>query len=95
MEIALKQGVVKIDKEDYPLFSKYHWHIEARGWVRTTVPDDNGLYTRPIPLHKMLMGTPPKGKRVRFLNGDRTDCRRRNLAFQTPSEIKMATQRSK
>lgn len=44
-------------------------------------------------LHHIIMGTPPVGRVVDHINGDRKDCRRSNLRFATHSQNAQNTMR--
>lgn len=62
----------KIDVEDYPLVSKYKWHINSSGYARTCI---EGKY---ILLHRLLMN-PKDGQQVDHINIDIKDNRKSNL----------------
>lgn len=76
-------GECLVDVEDYERFCHYTWH-KADGFVRTVLADG-----QKIALHRELMGN-PKGMYVSFLDGDRLDCRKKNLFAFRPGKKKQA-----
>jgi hypothetical protein len=91
MELEVKNGIAKVDRDDYPLIEEYKWRIN-NGYVLATVPDENGKYNNKIYLHHLVFGNPPKGSVVHFKNLDRSDCRKENLEFKPISEFGAANQ---
>jgi hypothetical protein len=66
-----KQAIV--DVEDYPLVSKYKWHLSGAGYAVRTVNRKNKVY-----MHREINNT-PADKFTDHINGNRLDNRRSNL----------------
>jgi hypothetical protein len=70
---GLKGGSVRLDARDHARFRNQKWNHGGHGYAvryREHAP-------RCVPLHRAIMGFPKA--EVRFKNGDKLDCRRRNL----------------
>ncbi|MGA2914588.1 MAG: AP2/ERF family transcription factor [Sedimentisphaerales bacterium] len=77
-----KNRYAKVDPQDYPVLSKYDWHLlEAKGRFYT-VKLNEGLIQS---MHRFLMDA-PKGRIVDHRNGDGLDNRRANLRLATHSQ---------
>ena len=94
MEITVKKGVIKYDAEDYKLVAEHIWFIENTGYACTNVyiidPAGRKKQTR-LYLQRLLMGEPPdRHHLIKFLNGDRADCRRSNMEFQLRRDVRQS-----
>ena len=73
-------GHTKIDKEDEPLVSPYHWRILAPRSGRYAIRNN---HPTPIFMHHVIMG---EKREVDHINGDTLDNRKSNLRFCIRSE---------
>jgi hypothetical protein len=91
--LEVKKGTIKFDDEDYPLVAEHTWFIENTGYAVTNVPfhDPAGKrrQTR-LYLQRLLMGEPPEGHLIKFLDGDRANCQRDNLEFQLHRDVRQS-----
>ncbi|MEK3887311.1 HNH endonuclease [Bacillus sp. FSL K6-3431] len=74
--------IAKVDKEDYPVLSKYKWFYSGR-YVRTNVGTDLGF--EKYSMHRMIMNPNPE-QVVDHINGNSLDNRRENLRICTQKE---------
>lgn len=85
-QIALTQGKFAIvDNEDYPLLSKYKWHISGRDKYIYAVRQiclTNPKETIVISMHQQIMNTPP-GYDTHHKNNNRLDNCKKNLLICT------------
>ena len=70
-----------IDKEDYPLVSKYGWMLHSGGYIYGYIPSTKKL----VYLHRFLKDA-PKGKMVDHINRNKLDNRKSNLRLVTRSQ---------
>ncbi len=68
---------ILISSEDLEIISKYNWHINKRGYIRTQTPRINGVQKK-IMLHRLVSKAKPK-QIVDHINRIKTDNRRENL----------------
>jgi hypothetical protein len=74
-------GSALIDLEDVALVRDYRWRLAVGYAVRTE---------KPCQMHRLLMGSPPKGIEVDHVNGQRCDNRRRERNGQ-PGNLRLVT----
>lgn len=91
MEIALSNNqFVLIDDEDYCLVEKYRWvacKSLKKYYARTYFFQGNNLDDKKsLLLQHLIVGKPPKGKRLSFKDGNSLNCQKSNLEFITRSE---------
>lgn len=67
-----------VDREDYPILSRYAWIIDCMGYCQTRSRKLNR-----IRMHELIMGTQPKRVQIYHLNGNPLDNRKANLIFAT------------
>jgi hypothetical protein len=71
-----------VDDDDYDFLSRWKWYTDRDGYAKRTgiIKDHEGRtkFNVTIPLPNMIM-TPPNGKIVDHINGDKLDNRRANL----------------
>lgn len=70
---------VFVDNEDKQLVQKYSWYYHPRGVISETGGKNNLL-------HRLLTGA-KNNEVVKFLNNEKTDCRRQNLNKISRSEL--------
>ena len=88
IELSGKLGKNKfflIDNEDFAWISKIRWHLSPAGYPRTTTYDSETKKTKPIILHKIIMGD-SSGYYVDHINRNKLDNRKKNLRWCTPSQ---------
>lgn len=91
MNLKIKNGIVKVDKDDVGLLDGYKWSVNSRGYAVTTLylGKVNGKYkSKTLTMHKLIMGT-PTGMDTDHVNHDRLDNRRSNLRVCTRSQNMM------
>lgn len=72
--LKCKRGIpdgVRVDEEDIPMLSRFHWHIGSQGYVWTFIGSG------PVSMHRMILGFPKL--ETDHINGIRTDNRKSNL----------------
>ncbi|MBP3954935.1 endonuclease [Gemmata sp. G18] len=84
--------VALIDDKDYPLVSRYKWHVheddsstESRFYAHTNVPKTANRPRTKLQLHRLIMNAQP-GEKIDHRSGDGLDCRRANLRSSTDSQ---------
>lgn len=86
-----------VDQADWDRVSKLSWFMHSAGYAQAHCPEayqerggkkvnNAGV----VLLHRFVMGA-PKGRVVDHLNGEKLDCRRRNLRVCTQAENMMNT----
>lgn len=90
-EITLSNNkFVVIDDEDYDLVKNYRWFAckcSKKYYARTYYIQDENLGDRKsLLIQHLIVGKPPKGKRLSFKDGNSLNCQRNNLEFITRSE---------
>lgn len=76
-EIIINGGKVFLDDDDFEVFSSKIWRIREDGYVACGK----------VLLHRLLCGLRPSdGLQVDHRNGNRSDCRRKNLRVCTRSQ---------
>lgn len=90
-EIALSNNkFVLIDDEDYDLVKNYRWVASKslkKYYARTYFFQDNNLDNKKsMLLQHLIIGKPPKDKRLSFKDGNSLNCQKNNLEFITRSE---------
>lgn len=92
--VPLSNGLEAIiDAADTPIVEGHNWHAfgdvgrpgNHTHYARTNARRPDGS-RHPVPLHHMLLGKPPKGMVVDFVNGNGLDCRRSNMRFATRAQ---------
>lgn len=77
-----------VDKEDFLAVSKYKYHLDSGGYAarngKISIGEKRGDGRR---LHQDILDSGDSMMEVVFLNGDRLDCRRKNIALMT-TEVK-------
>lgn len=95
-EIVVKNHVILVDADDYPLLARYSWHVRASKktfYAQTTVIINGKRKT--LRMHRLIMGMPAKFVDHKNRNG--LDNRKSNLRKCTPAESarNMVKKRSK
>lgn len=49
--------VAIVDDEDYPLLSRYSWHLDHKGYVKTSA------FGTTVKLHRFILNAPKKKKK--------------------------------
>lgn len=83
--------IVLVDDEDYDLVRQYNWFIKPCDHLHYAIRNmrkENGGYTT-VPMHRLLMGMPPRNVFIDHVNGNGLDNQRSNLRECTPRENKM------
>lgn len=82
-EITLNKGQIAIvDDEDFPLVSKYKWHLDSVGYASARLPrKESGTSIR---MHRLLIKI-NAGEVSDHINGNRLDNRKANLRSATRS----------
>lgn len=78
----------KVSPEDYERVSQYRWHVNSRGYVRTTLPRKRGERQRQILLHRLVLyvDSAPRTIQVDHEKGDPLDNRRNKLRLCTNTQ---------
>lgn len=71
-------GVALVDAADFNTASKFLWWRTPQGYPRNRKLG--------ISLHQFIFGKPPGGLEVDHIDGNKLDCRRKNLRFCTRSQ---------
>lgn len=69
-----------IDKSDEPLVAQYRWRYVEPGYAHATIDG------RPVPMHRLILGYPPKGVEVDHEDGDGLNNQRYNIRLCTRAE---------
>lgn len=81
--IKLRKDVfVQIDDEDYDLLNGYNWYACKSGnflYARTYF--NEGEERKSIFLQHLIVGKPPKGKRILFKDKNPLNCQKANIEF--------------
>jgi len=75
---------ILVSSEDLEIISKYNWHINKKGYVRTQAPRINGVQKK-IMLHRLIAQAKPQ-QIVDHINRIRDDNRIANLRDVSQSE---------
>lgn len=82
VECVLPSGKrFQIDPGDYPQVAKYRWVTNAAGYFVASL----GSRSNHIFLHRLIMN-PPDGTFVDHVDGDKANCRRRNMRLCSRTE---------
>lgn len=79
-----KGKFVLVDAEDYEKYGGKKWHLNSYGYATRAEYPKNEHYKR-VYLHREIMNC-PKGMVVDHLNGDKLDCRKKNMRVCTDAE---------
>ena len=82
----------KISKKDYKKVCIHTWHINSRGYVKTTIGGHKG---KKVFLHRYILQFKNPKIQVDHINHDKSDNRRKNLRICTNSQNSMNTKREK
>ena len=82
MKVKIGSKIVRYDKEDHLLLSKYHWYIGAKGYVYGYIAPRKSS-TKQVRMHRLILGLKPRMGVVDHINGVVTDNRRQNLRVAT------------
>lgn len=89
IELPLRNSPLKVKVDgdyDGEYFSQFKWRLAPNGYVyRASGRREDGEGHHWFYLAR-LVANPPKGVWVRYLNGDKLDCRSANLTWQTPAQ---------
>lgn len=78
-----------VDDDIFEIASSMAWHLSPDGYVRSCSYDRSTV----IYLSSLALGQPSSASNpIHYLNDNKLDCRRRNLAVVTPSQL-MGTKR--
>ncbi|MEQ9491739.1 MAG: HNH endonuclease signature motif containing protein [Alphaproteobacteria bacterium] len=80
-KVPVGEGFALIDACDSYLVRQYRWHPGGTDNAYAQAKIDG----KTVYLHRLIMAPGP-GEMVDHVNGDRLDCRRRNLRIASPSE---------
>ncbi len=85
-EIPLTQGrVTVVDDEDYPLLSRFRWHVGMEGKKRDRPYARGTVFGRSVRMQRFVLNA-PEGLVVDHINGDTLDNRKQNLRVCTNGE---------
>lgn len=90
--ITLSGKKIYVDDEDAYLLNEYNWHISqsmSRFYLRSIYKVDNKK--KSIFFQHLIIGQPPKGKRLFFKDGNSLNLQKENLEFITNSEFSHRT----
>lgn len=73
-----------VDAEDYEKYGNKKWHLNSYGYA-TRAEYPRGEHYKRLYLHREIMRC-PKGMVVDHLNGDKLDCRKKNMRICTDAE---------
>jgi hypothetical protein len=77
-------GKVLLDRGDLKIAKAHKWsHVNGRVQTRVRVAKDEWIT---IMLAHLIIGRPPEGKEIDYINLNTFDCRAENLRFATRSE---------
>lgn len=74
-----------VDRDDLPTVAVHTWHIASNGQAATNVRKPDGSWVK-VYMARLLL-EPEARQWVRFLNGDKLDCRRNNLELTTFAQV--------
>lgn len=72
-------GWAKVDPDDLDRLASTQWRLTSRGYVARCERRNGRRVT--VLLAREVLGFSDYGPRIAFVNGDRLDCRRRNLRW--------------
>jgi hypothetical protein len=77
-----------VDREDYPILSRYKWHLDRKGYVKSSV------FGTTVKLHRMILNC-PKNVQVDHINMYKLDNRKCNLRLCDNSSNQANTKKRK
>jgi hypothetical protein len=80
------EGVVLLDKKDWERASHYTWNVNRKTGYAQTKTHGGRKNSKPLYLHRLILGKECEGMYVDHISGNRLDNRRKNLRVCTNSE---------